>query len=106
FVFFITLITLGLMRIVAEAGIYWFQAHGGFFHMAKAFGFSGMTNPVSVGVLMPIYMVLFVDIKTFIAPNILTSAKMEKDVNAGRFRYHVILISCMVVTVIFSILMT
>ncbi len=106
FVFFITLITLGLMRIVAEAGIYWFQAHAGFFHVAKTFGLSGMTNPVSVGVLMPIYMVLFVDIKTFIAPNILTSAKMEKDVKAGRFRYHTMLITCMVITVIFSILMT
>jgi len=85
---FLVLITLGLMRIVAESGVFWIQSNAGFFHLYKMLGLSHVLAPVFVAPLIPIYAILFFDIKTFIAPNILNAAKMHENVGGDRFRFH------------------
>ena len=104
FVGFVTMLTLGLMRIVAESGVYWFQVHGAsFFHLYKTFGFGALLKPTLVVPLLPIYSVLFLDVKTFMAPNILNAAKMHDEVGSSRLKYHLNLVICIVVTVVFSL---
>ena len=73
------LLTIGLMRIVAEGGIYWFQSHFSFFHLFKVLGLGKVLSPVLLGPLMAIYWVLFLDLKTFLAPNLLNGVKMQQD---------------------------
>ena len=100
-----TLVTLGLMRIVAEGGIYWMQSHVSFFHIYKTLGLGKIFSPALLGPLLPIYWVLFLDIKTFIAPNLLNAAKMQRDVGASRTRFHTIVIVSIAVTVVVSLVL-
>ena len=104
FVLFITLLTLGLMRIVAESGVYWMQVFGGsFFHYYKLLGLGTMLKATLVAPLLPIYSVLFLDIKTFMAPNVLNAAKMREDAAAGRAKFHLTMVCCIVLTVGFAL---
>lgn len=103
FLLVITLLTIGIMRIVAETGIYWAQLNFGFFHAFNAFGMAKFT-PVSLVVpLMPLYAVFFMDIKTFVAPTLLNAAKLQKDNGACRRLFHVNLILCIVISALFAI---
>jgi len=102
FTMFITLITLGLMRIVAEGGVFWFQAHASFFHLYKMFGLGKILSPTIVGPLLPIYSVLFLDVKTFMAPNVLNAAKMHEDVGGSRIKFHLNVVISIVVAVVIS----
>jgi hypothetical protein len=88
FVLFVTLTTLGLMRIVCEGGVFWFQSHASFFHFWKMLGLGQWLAPAMVAPLLPIYSVLFLDIKTFIAPNIANAAKMEQNCRVDRVKFH------------------
>ena len=103
FTLLLALVTIGLMRIVSETGIYWFQCHTSFFHVYKIFGLGQFLSPVILGPLIPIYSVLFLDTKTFMAPSLVTSASMAKEASAGRFKFHLNLILCIVITVIVSL---
>lgn len=103
FVLFLTLLTLGLMRITAEGGIYWFQAHSSFFHLWKMLALGKFLPGTIIGPLLPVYSVLFLDIKTFMAPNILDSAKMHKDVGGSRTIYHLNMVISIVVAVLTSV---
>lgn len=103
FTLVLALTTIGMMRIVSEAGIYWFQAHTSFFHIYKFFGLGHFLSPVVLGPLLPIYSVLFLDTKTFMAPSLVNSASMAKNVQSGRFKFHFNLIFCIVITVIVSL---
>lgn len=96
----ITLLTTGVMRMVAEAGIYWFQTHVGFFHLYQTFGLGRWISPSMAAPLFPIYTVLFMDTKTFMAPNIMTGAKMQIDARHGRMAYHWTIILSIVITVL------
>jgi hypothetical protein len=100
---FLTLITLGLMRIVAEGGIYWFQSHASFFHVFKVFGLGKVFSPMLLGPLVPIYSTLFLDIKTFMAPNLLNATKMQEDTGASRSKFHWNLVLSIVATVAVSL---
>lgn len=100
---FITLMTVGVMRIVAEGGIYWIQAHTSFFHVYKMLGLGKYLSPALVGPLLPLYSVLFLDIKTFMAPNLLNSAEMQRVTNTSRGKFHLNLILCVVVSVVVSL---
>ena len=101
---FLCLLTIGLMRIVAEGGIYWFQSHFSFFHLFKVLGLGKVLSPVLLGPLMAIYWVLFLDLKTFLAPNLLNGVKMQQDAGPrGRATFHVNLLACIVVTLIVSL---
>lgn len=98
-----TLLTLGLMRIVAEAGIYWFQSYTGPFHLYRMFGLGRVLAPALTAPILPIYSVLFLDLKCFLAPSLLCAAKMRQDVGGSRRRFHLAMVGSIVVSVVGSI---
>jgi hypothetical protein len=113
-----TLVTIGLMRIVAEGGIFWFQVHVGPFHLARVAGalpnlkasgwaanLTGMWKvPAPVlAALMPIYSVLFLDIKTFLAPSLLSSFKIQEETRAQRRRFHALILAAILISVFASL---
>ena len=71
----VILIAIGLMRVVAEGGIYRLQAHVGPFHLVKMVGGIKAVPSAVLAPLMAIYSVLFLDIQAYIAPSILNSYK-------------------------------
>ncbi len=82
--------TIGLIRAVAEGGIPGFQAHASPFHYIRnLFGFDkSFTAPHFVAPLMVFYSILFLDIKTFIAPAMANALKIRDDLRLSRLRYH------------------
>ena len=64
----IVLVTVGLMRVVAEGGIYWFHIHFGPFHLIKSFGATEAVPKAVLAPLMPFFRCCSLDIKTFMAP--------------------------------------
>lgn len=103
FVIFLVLLTLGLMRITAEGGIYWFQSHASFFHFWKMLALGKFLPGAMLGPLLPVYSVLFLDIKTFMAPNLINGAKMHKDVGGSRAIYHLNMVTTLLVSIFVSI---
>jgi len=99
----VILVTLGLMRVVAEGGVYWFQIHAGPFHLARLLGGVKAIPAAALAPLMPIYSVLFLDIKTFMAPGVLTSLKMQEETRASRRRFHTAIVLAILVTVAVSL---
>ncbi len=98
----IVLVTVGLMRVVAEGGIYWFHIHTGPFHLIKSFGATEAVPKAVLAPLMPIYSVLFLDIKTFMAPAVMNSFKMQDETRAARRWFHAIVIAAILATVVVS----
>ena len=98
----IVLVTVGLMRVVAEGGIYWFHIHAGPFHLTKSFGATAAVPKGVLAPLMPIYSVLFTDIKTFMAPAVMNSFKMQEETRAARRWFHAIVIAAILATVVVS----
>jgi hypothetical protein len=96
---FLVLLTAGLMRMVAETGLFWFQAHAGPFHFFNLMGLGRWLAPALMAPVLPIYSVLFLDLKTFLAPNLLNGMKMQGDASAGRGRFHLNLVLCLAVSV-------
>jgi len=103
FIALLTLLTLGLMRVVAEGGIYWFQSHMSFFHTFRMFGLGKFLAPMFIVPLLLIYSVLFKDIKTFMAPNLLNAARMEGECTTGRAKFHINLWLCVAVSVVVAL---
>lgn len=103
FVLFFSLFTIGIMRIVAETGIYFFQANFGFFHAFKVLGIGKLVPGAAVAPLLPMYSIFFMDIKTFLAPLVLNAGKMQSDNGHGRKMFHINLLICIVLTALFSI---
>jgi len=104
FVLVLTMLTLGLMRIVAESGIYWFQGYTGFFHIYKMLGLGRVLAPGVIAPFLPIYSVFFFDMKSFLAPNLLNAAKMRQDEGVGRRRFHSIILLSVASGVLVSLL--
>ncbi|MCC7191945.1 MAG: hypothetical protein IT444_04090 [Phycisphaeraceae bacterium] len=100
---FITLLTVGLMRIVAEGGVYWFQSHTSFFHVYKMTGLGAWLKPALLGPIIPIYSVIFLDTKTFMAPNLLNAASLRADVGASRTKYHTSIVLSIIASVVVSL---
>ena len=98
----IVLVTVGLMRVVAEGGIYWFHIHTGPFHLIKSFGATEAVPKAVLAPLMPIFSVLFLDIKTFMAPAVMNSFKMQDETRAARRWFHAIVIAAVLATVVVS----
>ena len=96
----LTLLTLGTMRLVAEAGIVFLFLHTGFFHVYKVFGLGKLLSPLLVTAMLPICSVFFMHYATFIAPNILNATRARQEVASTRFRFHLGVISCIIVSVI------
>lgn len=97
---FLTLMTVGLMRIVAEGGIYWFQSHAGFFHAYRIFGLGKALATTLVAPLLLIYSVLFLDLKTFLAPNLLNAARLQGQARLSRMKFHLTLGLCILASVV------
>jgi hypothetical protein len=100
----VILMTVGLMRVVAEGGMYWFQLHTGPFHLAKMAGMAGdpaMAGPFAK--LMPIHSVLFLETKDYLAPAVLNSFKMQDETRAAKRMFHLAVLLAIVVTVAASV---
>ncbi len=96
----VILVTVGLMRVVSEGGFYWFQVHVGPFHLAKMAGGWAAAHKAVIAPLMPIYSVLFLDIKAFMAPAVINSFKMQDETRASRRWFHGIVAAAIVATVL------
>jgi len=101
----ILVFTIGLIRAVAEGGIPGFQAHASPFHYIRnLFGFDKpFTAPHLVAPLMVFYSILFLDIKTFIAPAMANALKIRDDLRLSRLRYHVGIVIGIGVAVVVSL---
>lgn len=99
----LTLMTLGVMRIVAEGGIYWMQYVFGFTHIFKILGLGKLLGPAFLVSLAPVLYVLFMDIKTFAAPNMINAARLQREARADRLKYHLTLVTSLVVVSVISI---
>jgi hypothetical protein len=86
----IMIITIGLVRAVAEGGVLGFQAWVSPFHLIRhTVGFKkSFASPHLFAPLMVYYSIMFLDIKTFIAPAMANSLKIRDDLRMGRMRYH------------------
>lgn len=84
-------ITIGLVRAVTEGGILGFQAWVSPFHLIRTlFGMNkSWTAPSLYAPLMVYYSIMFLDIKTFIAPAMANSIKIRDELKMGRLRFHV-----------------
>lgn len=99
----IILVTVGLMRVVAEGGVYWFQIDAGPLHLARLFGGVKTFGAAVLAPLMSVCWVLFLDIKTFMAPSVLNSLKMQDETRASRRRFHLTVVLSILVTVFVSL---
>ena len=92
--FIVMVITVGLVRAVAEGGILGFQAWISPFHFIRSL--VGMdktwTTPSLFAPLFIYYSILFLDIKTFIAPAMANSLKIRDDLKMMRGRFHIAII--------------
>lgn len=103
--FIIMMITIGLIRAVAEGGILGFQAWASPFHLIRSiFGMNkSWTSPSLFAPLFVYYSVLFLDIKTFIAPAMANSIKIRDDLRMKRGRFHLSIILGIGIALIASI---
>ena len=111
-----TLVCLGMMRFVAEAGIYWFQITTGFFHLHRVFALSKLIAGPIVAPLVPIHSVLFLDVKCLLAGHLITASWLERRANAGgndeaitrrgRRRFHWTLALSIVAALVVSVVVT
>ncbi|MCK5805443.1 MAG: hypothetical protein KAI66_21610, partial [Lentisphaeria bacterium] len=86
----IMVITIGLVRAVAEGGVLGFQAWVSPFHFIRhVLGFDKAAgDPSLFAPLMVYYSIMFLDIKTFIAPAMANGLKVRDDLKMARGRYH------------------
>lgn len=89
----VVVVTIGLVRAVTEGGLLAFQAWAGPFHFIRAFfGLDkAWTSTALFAPLMAYYAMLFMDIKTFIAPAMANALKLREDYRMSRARFHVAL---------------
>ena len=101
----IIIITIGLVRAVAEGGVLGFQAWTSPFHFIRhIFGFdTKMTAPHLFAPLMIYYAIMFLDIKTFIAPAMANALKIRDDAKMSRARYHIGVVGGILISVIVAI---
>lgn len=103
---FILMITIGLVRAVAEGGVLGFQCWFTPFHFIRSM--VGMnhawTAPSFFAPLMVFYSVLFLDIKTFIAPAIANALKVRDELRMSRLKFHLALSAGIVVALAVALL--
>lgn len=106
--FIILVITIGLVRAVTEGGLLGFQAWVSPFHFIRTFpGMAKASTSASLfAPLMVYYSVLFLDIKTFIAPAIANSLKVRDDLRLSRVRFHGLMAVAIVAAVVVSLVTT
>jgi hypothetical protein len=99
------LLTIGLVRAVAEGGLLGFQAFAGPFHFIRSFfGFDkSWSSPTLFAPLMVFHSIFFLDIKTFIAPSIANGLKVREDLKMERLRFHFCVVLAIAAAVLVSI---
>ncbi len=101
----ILMITIGLVRAVAEGGILGFQAWVSPFHFIRTF--FGMdkawTAPSLFAPLMVFYSVLFLDIKAFIAPAMANAIKIRDDLRLRRGVFHLSIFGAILVAAVVAV---
>lgn len=101
----ILMITIGLVRAVAEGGILGFQAWVSPFHFIRTF--FGMdktwTAPALFAPLMVYYSVLFLDIKAFIAPAMANALKIRDDLRLRRGLFHLSILGAIGIAVVVAV---
>jgi len=87
----IMMVTIGMVRGVAEGGLLVFQCHFGPFHIIRStVGMHRTWTSVSLfAPLVAFYYVLFWDLKTFIAPAMANALKIRDSLGLQRLRFHV-----------------
>ncbi|MDO9542975.1 MAG: hypothetical protein Q7J98_11730, partial [Kiritimatiellia bacterium] len=87
----VLIITIGLVRVVAEGGLLSFQANVSMFHYVRNFfGLDRSWTSASLfAPLMVYYSIIFLDIKAFIAPAMANALKLREDYRLKRFSFHV-----------------
>jgi len=104
FVSLLTVITVSLMRVVAECGFFGYQSWTGPFHFAKMLNLPRVLGGAVIAPLLTFYSILFLDIKTFIPPAILNAEKIREDARAIRRRFHLTIWVSVALSVIVSLL--
>jgi hypothetical protein len=101
----VMMLTIGLVRGVAEGGLLGFQAWAGPFHFIRNIaGFDkAWSAPPLFTPLMLYYSVFFLDIKTFIAPAMANSLKVRDDLRMERGRYHLAMFACIALAIVTAI---
>ena len=87
----IIIITIGLVRAVAEGGLLGFQCWFSPFHFIRSvFGMDKVwTAPSFMAPLWIYYSIMFLDIKTFIAPAMANALKVRDNIRMRRLHFHV-----------------
>lgn len=95
----ILVITIGLVRVVAEGGLLAFQAWANPLHyLRNFFGLDHSWTSASLfAPLMIYYSIIFLDIKTFIAPAMANALKLREDYRLRRLSFHVVMASAIAI---------
>ena len=93
------LLVVGLIRVLAESGLFSQQVHTGPMHLM------GLTQrpfvpASSLAPMMPVHSALFFDMKCFIGPSIMNSFKMEEETRAHRWWFHAVVMASIIATVL------
>jgi len=101
----IMVITIGLVRAVTEGGILAFQAWVSPFHFIRTlFGMNkSWTSPSLFSPLMVYYTIMFLDIKTFIAPAFANSIKIRDDLKMSRGRFHLAVFASIAIAAVMAV---
>ena len=104
FTLVILLMTVCLMRLVAESGLFGYQAHTGPFHFARMFHVQGRIGAGVLGPLLTFYTVFFYDVKTFLAPALLNAERIREDAHALVHRFRLTILLAMGVSVVTAVI--
>lgn len=101
----ILLMTIAMVRAVAEGGILGFQVWSNPFHyirtvlgMNKAWTATALYLP-----LMVYHAVLFLDVKAFIAPAMANALKIRSDMKMQRWRFHVAVATAIAISIVVAV---
>ncbi len=101
----IILVTIGLVRAVAEGGLLSFQAWSNPFHFIRAFfGLDKTWTCASLFTpLLIYYSILFMDIKAFIAPAMANAIKLRDDFGMKRGTFHLAVFLAIIVAAVTAV---
>jgi len=103
--FVVMVVTIGLMRAVAEGGLFKFQAFASPFHYIRTlFGFDKpWTAAPLFAPLLAFYTVFFLDIKTFMAPSMANSLRIREALGMRRSLFHLAMFFSIVAAAVVSV---
>jgi hypothetical protein len=98
------LVAVGIMRIVAEAGVYFLLIHTGPFHLARVTGLQWKMPAATIRAVAPILYLLrgivFKGRRDYAAPDVLQTFKMQEEVHSSQTRFHLIVVAGLLVSIV------